>query len=99
MLTAIRSTDFSGIDGDATCDDLFVGDLPQSITTRDELLQFLRDRTISDVPVARRNAITAVLDKYEIPRSDFVLATPLWRVMQRVSSYLFEQDDNFASAF
>lgn len=98
-LTVIRSTDFTAIDADATCDDLFAGDLPGTVQTRDDLLALLRTRTVANVPLARRNAITAVLDKYGIVRTDIVGTTPLWKVMQRVSSTLFERDDNFASAF
>lgn len=99
VLTVIGSADFSAIDADATCDDLFGGDLPATVQTRDDLLALLRTRTIGDVPTARRNAITAVLDKYSVVRSDFSTTTPLWKVMQRVSSTLIERDDNFASSF
>lgn len=99
MISFIRSDDFSAIEADPTCDDLFGGDLPSSLQTRDDLLAFLRSRTVGDVPTSRRNAITAVLDKYGIARADFTTATPLWKVMRRVASTLFEQDDNFASAF
>lgn len=99
VVSFIRDDDFTEIDADATCDDLFAGDLPANVTTREELLAFLRARTIGDVPVGRRAAVQAVLDKYGIVRSDFTLSTPLWRLMRRVASTLFEQDDNFASAF
>lgn len=99
VLSAIRAEDFSAIEGDATCDDLFAGDLPSTVTSRENLVNLLRARNVGDVPVARRNAITAVLDKYGVPRSDFTLTTPLWKVMQRVASTLFEKDDNFGSMF
>lgn len=99
VVSFIRASDFTAIDSDSTCDDLFAGDLPQTVIDRDSFLAFVRGRTIGDVPTARRNQITAVLDKYGIVRSDFTTATPLWRVMRRVASTLFEQDDNFASAF
>lgn len=99
VLSAVRGTDFTAIDADATCDDLFAGDLPGTIQDRDDLIAFLRGRTVSNVPTARRNAITAVLDKYGVVRTDVVGTTPLWKVMQRVASTLLERDDNFASAF
>lgn len=98
-LSMVRDTDFTGIAGDATCDDLFGGDLPATVKTRDDLLQLLRNRTVADVPAARRSAITAVLDKYGIVRADITGTTTLWKVLQRVTSSLLEQDDNFASGF
>jgi hypothetical protein len=99
VVAIIRSDDFSVIEADLSCDDLFGGDLPATVNTRDDLIALLRGRTVSDVPLARRNAIIAVLDKYTITRADFTGQTPLWKVMQRVVSTLFEQDDNFASNF
>src|SRR3954467_15309612 len=63
-LTVAKADDFSAFDADVTFDDLFGGDLPNSVQTRDDLLAFLRGRTVGDVPVARRNKITSVLDKY-----------------------------------
>lgn len=99
VLSVVRGNDFTAIAADAACDDLFAGDLPGTVQTRDDLLTLLRSRTVADVPAARRNAITAVLDKYTIPRGDVVGATPLWRVMQRVVSTLLERDENFASGF
>jgi hypothetical protein len=99
-LTVLVGADFSAIDADAACDDLFGGDLPASVNTRDELRAFLRANTIADVPLARRNAITAVLDKYGVDRTDFTGTTRLWRVLQRVVGTLFrstlaELDDGF----
>jgi hypothetical protein len=99
-LTVVVGADFAAIDADASCDDLFGGDLPAGVNTRDELRAFLRANTVADVPLARRNAITAVLDKYGVDRTDFTGATPLWRVLQRVVSTLFgararEVDDGF----
>lgn len=88
-LAAVRAADFTAIDADTTCDDLFQGDLPANVNTRDDLAAYLRSRTISDVPLARRTAITAVLDKYAVDRTDFTGQTPLWRVLQRVVSTLF----------
>jgi hypothetical protein len=99
VLSVVRSEEFSAIEADATCDDLFAGDLPQAISTREELLAFLRSRTLSDVPTARRNAIIAVLDEYGVVRSDLVGTTTVWRLMQRVASTLLERDDGFASSF
>lgn len=88
-LAAVNSDDFTEIDADVTCDDLFGGDLPANIDTRAELRALLKTRTVLDVPVARRNAIIAVLDKYGIDRTDFTGQTLLWRVLQRVVSTLF----------
>lgn len=99
VLVVVRSQDFSALDADATCDDLFGGDLPASVTDRDSLLTLLRSRTVGDVPVARRSKITAVLDEYGVARADFTASTPLWKVMQRVASTLFERDENFAASF
>jgi hypothetical protein len=97
-LSVVRG-DFTAIDADATCDDIFGGDLPAAVDTRDDLIALLRGRTVADVPVARRNKITAVLDKYGVVRTDFVGTTPLWKVMQRIVSTVLERDDNFASSF
>lgn len=93
-LAAVVSDDFAAIEADATCDDLFAGDLPAAVNTRPELRTFLRTRSVSDVPTSRRNAILAVLDKYVVDRSDLTGATPLWRVVQRVASTLFRTTAN-----
>jgi hypothetical protein len=98
-LTVAKADDFSAFDADPTFDDLFGGDLPNTVQTRNDLLAFLRGRTVSDVPVVRRNKITAVLDKYLVRRDDFVGATPLWKVMQRVVATLDDQDDHYGSGF
>lgn len=95
VLSVVNSNDFSAIDADPTCDDLFAGDLPASVNTMNDIVSFLRARTVADVPLARRNAITAVLDKYNVIRTDIVGSTPLWKVTQRVISTLMERDDNF----
>lgn len=99
-LTVLLGSDFTPLEADATCDDLFAGALPASINTRGEVRDYLRATTVGDVPLARRTAITAVLDKYAIPRDDFTAGTPLWRVLQRVVSTLYraaarERDDSF----
>lgn len=99
VLTVIRDTSFTAIDADTSCDDLFQGDLPGSLNTREDLLGFLRSRTLADVPAARVPLIQAVLDKYGVVRSDLTGTTTLWRMMRRVASTLFEKDDNFASSF
>lgn len=99
ILSVVRSDDFTAIDADSTCDDLFGGNLPPTIQTRDDLLALLRTTTVGDVPTVRRNKITGVLDKYAVVRTDFVLTTPLWKVFQRVVSTLLERDDNFGTAF
>lgn len=88
-LAAVNSGDFAAIDADTTCDDLFGGDLPANIDTRAELRNLLRTRTVADVPLARRNAIIAVLDKYSVDRTDFTGSTFLWKVFQRVVTTLF----------
>lgn len=88
-LAALNSSDWTAIEADAACDDLFAGDLPANIDTRAELRALLKSRAVIDVPLARRNAIIAVLDKYGVDHSDFTGATPLWRVFQRVVSTLF----------
>jgi hypothetical protein len=93
-LAVVRSADFTAIEADATCDDLFGGDLPANVDTRPELRALLKNRTVADVPLARRNAIIAVLDKYAVDRTDFTGQTPLWRVFQRVVSTLFSTTAN-----
>jgi hypothetical protein len=103
-LTVVASQDFTAIDADATCDDVFAGDLPATINTRPELLAFLRGRTVGDIPTARRASVLAVLDKYQVVRTDLGLTTPLWRLMQRIVSTSYgttanEADSNFAAAF
>jgi hypothetical protein len=99
-LTVVYGTnDFSALDADPSCDDLFGGNIPATIQSRDDLLAYLRANTVADVPLARRQAIQAVLTKYGVVQSDFVGTTPLWRVFRRVASTLDEQDDNFASMF
>jgi hypothetical protein len=60
-LTVAASQDFTAIDADATCDDVFAGDLPANVNTRPELLAFLRNRTVGDIPATRRSAVLAVL--------------------------------------
>lgn len=99
VVSVIRASDFTAFDADPSFDDLFGGDLPATIQTRDDVLTLLRSRTVGDVPVARRSKITAVLDKYFINRADFNASTPLWKVLQRVYATAHEFDDNFASDF
>lgn len=99
VLSMVRANDFTTLDADLSCDDLFAGDMPGTVQTRNDVLTLLRGRTVSQVPLARRNAIIAILDKYGVVRTDIVGTTPLWKVMQRVASTLFEKDDNFGSAF
>jgi len=93
-LAVLKSNDWTAIEADPTCDDLFGGDLPANIDTNEELRALLKNRTVSDVPLARRNAIIAVLDKYGVDRSDFTGSTPLWRVFQRVMRDLFGANVN-----
>jgi hypothetical protein len=99
VITAGRNADWTAAQADTDLDDLFGGDLPASIDTVDALKSFLRSRTISQVPTARRNAINAVLAEYGVVTTDFNGATPLWRVWQRVCSTLDEQDFNYAGGF
>lgn len=97
VFTRIISPDFTAIDADPSCDDLFAGDLPNSIQSRADLAAFLKGRTVGNVPTARRNTIMAVIDKYGVDRSDFNLSTPLWRVVQRVAATLLARDGNGAA--
>jgi hypothetical protein len=99
VITFGRSADWTAASADAQLTDLFAGDLPGTIDSPADLRAFLRSRTIGDVPLARRQAIQANLDSLGVLRSDFTLTTPLWKVMQRVASTLFEKDANFAGGF
>jgi hypothetical protein len=99
VISIIRANSFTSIAADATCDDLFAGDLPGTVVDQPTFVAFLAARTVADVPLARRNAITAVLDKYGVNRTDIVGTTPLIKVFQRVASALLEKDDNFGLAF
>lgn len=112
VLSMIHAADFTAMDADTTCDDLFGGNLPGTITGPADLITYLKSTTIGQVPVTRRKQIQAVLDKYGVVRSDFTNATILWKVMQRVAATLFtkdgnesrttgqlEADDTFGSAF
>ena len=94
-----RSTDWTAVEADPEMIDLFAGDLPGTIQNRADFLAFLRGRTVSDVPVARRNIITANLDTLGVRRADLIGSTKLWKVFQRVVSTLFEKDDNFGAGF
>lgn len=99
IISFARSDDWTVIEADAEMIDLFAGDLPSAIENRADFLAFLRGRTVSDVPVARRNVITANLDALGVVRADFTGSTKLWKVFQRVVSTLFEKDDNFGAGF
>jgi hypothetical protein len=99
VLTAGRAADWTAAEADVDLIDIFAGDLPASVNTPAELRNYLRTRTIAQVPLARRNAITANLDTLGVIRTDFVGTTPLWKVFQRVASTLFERDANFAAGF
>jgi hypothetical protein len=46
-LAVVRSADFTAIEADATCDDLFGGDLPANVDTRPELRALLKNRTVA----------------------------------------------------
>lgn len=99
VLTMGRAADWTAASADAELIDLFAGELPPAVDTPAELLAFLRVRTVGDVPLGRRQTIQASLDALGVARADFTLATPLWRLFQRVSSALFEKDANFAAGF
>jgi hypothetical protein len=99
VITIGRASDWTAAEADAQLTDLFAGDLPASIDTPAGLKAFLRTRTVGDVPIARRNALQANLDALGVVRSDFTLATPLWKVFQRVASTLFEKSFNFGAGF
>ncbi len=99
IITVGRSADWTAAQADADLIDLFGGDLPSTIDTVSDLITLLRSRVIADVPLARRTAITNVLDQLGVVRTDFTSATPLWKVFQRVISTLSEKDANFASGF
>lgn len=88
VLVVLKSNNFTAIDADTSCDDLLQGDLPAGINTKAEFIAFLKSRTVGDVPLARRQAIIAVFDKYGIDRSDFTLQTSLWRCFRRAVSHL-----------
>jgi hypothetical protein len=99
VLTMGRAVDWTAAEADVELIDLFAGDLPQAADTPAELKAFLRTRTVGDVPVPRRSAIQANLDSLGVVRADFTLATPLWKVFQRVASTLFEKGFNFGAGF
>lgn len=99
VLTMGRAADWTAASADPDLIDLFAGDLPAAADTPAELRNYLRTRTIAQVPLARRNAITANLDILGVARADFVGTTPLWKVFQRVTSTLFEKDANFGAGF
>ncbi len=99
VITFGRSADWVAVEADPEMIDLFAGDLPSAIQNRGDFVAFLRARTVSDVPAARRATIQANLDTLGIPRADFTGGTKLWKVFQRVVSTLFEKDDNFGAGF
>lgn len=95
VVSFVRGEDFTGIDADPECDDLFAGDLPNNLETKADVVQFLRTRTLSDVPTGRRNAMIATLDKYGVVRTDLVGSVPVWKMVQRVASTLTEKNWDF----
>jgi hypothetical protein len=99
IITIGKAVDWTTASADAALVDVFAGDLPGTINSRDDLIAYLRIRTVGDVPIARRQTIQAQLDTLVVPRADFTLTTPLWKVFQRVISTLSEKDSNFAAGF
>jgi hypothetical protein len=99
IITIGRAADWTAASADTALVDIFGGDLPATVDSVADLKTLLRTRTVGDVPVARRNVITAQLDTLGVARADFTLTTPLWKVFQRVISVLLEKDANFASGF
>jgi hypothetical protein len=99
VITIGRAANWTAASTDTALVDLFAGDLPDTINTPSDLRALLRTRTVGDVLPARRQAIQAQLDTLAVPRADFTLTTPLWKVFQRVVSTLFEKDANFAAGF
>lgn len=99
VITVGRASDWTAAEADAALVDIFAGDLPGTIDSPQDLRAFIRSRTVGDVPVGRRQTIQANLDTLGVPRADFVLATPLWKVFQRITSTLLEKDFNFGSGF
>lgn len=99
VLSGIAAQDFTAIQNDTTCDDLFGGDLPSTVTSWASLLSLLRATTVSQVPAARITAIQAVFDKYGIPRGDFTGSSTMWLVFRRAFTWLWQTDDNYSAAF
>jgi hypothetical protein len=99
VLTIGRAADWTAASADTSLTDVFAGDLPTTIQNRDDLVWFLKARTIGSIPVGRRATIQANLDALGVPRADFTLTTPLWRVFRRIVSTLMEQDDNYGGGF
>lgn len=95
VVSFVKGEDFTFIDADPLCEDLFAGDLPANLETKADVVQFLRTRTLSDVPTNRRNAMIALLDKYGVIRTDLVGTTPVWKMVQRVASTLTEKNWDF----
>src|SRR5512146_2878506 len=99
VLTIARLDDWSAVEADATMINIFGVDLPDTLQSRDDLRTWLRGRTIGDIPTARRNAIQTRLDNLGVYRGDFTLATPLWKVFQRVFASTLEKDANFSAGW
>lgn len=97
ILTVGRAADWAAADADAQVEVVFP--VPGSVSSRDELVTWLRTVTIGDMTAQQRSAMQAVFDNHGIHRADFTLSTSGAKVMRRLVSACVEQDFNFGLGF
>ena len=98
VVTVGRAADWTAAAADVDLRDIFAGDLGTANTVA-EFKSLAKATTVGQVSVARRNAINANLDALGVSRADFTLATPMWKVFQRVVSTCLEKDHDFGGGF
>lgn len=87
-LTIVRADDWAQANADASLERLFGIDLPDTVDTFAELKTFLQSKTVSDIPVARRQALNTRLTNRGIDTSQITLQTTWWQVLRGIQKML-----------
>jgi hypothetical protein len=84
-LVRVLANDFTAIDADAECVDLFerLSDV-SGATTKSEIVSWLKAHTVGDVPAAARNRIQDRLTAIGVSTTGITLQTTLWEVVIRI---------------
>ena len=89
-----QAADWTAADADAEM--RLIAEFPSSVTNFQEAKVFLKGQTVGDLSAALRTRFQNIFDALGINRSDFTLATPLFKVWKRLCSSQLEAGDNFS---
>lgn len=84
-LVRVKANDFTAIDADAECVDIFerLSDV-SGANTKPEIIAWLKSKNVGDYPAAVRNRIQNRLTAIGVDTTGITLQTSLWDVMLRI---------------